>query len=891
MNRLQPPIPEQPDISSASAPAKRAAAMSAGLAARAGALVVPALSVLLFSAAGWVLYHELRAYHLHEILQGLHTLPSVTIWKAIGLTMLSYLVMTGYDSLALRYVGQALPYRKIGLASFVGYAFSNNIGLSMLAGASVRYRLYSAWGLSGEKITSIVFFCTLTLWLGFFAVGGLILILEPMTLPPDLFFSFLPARLLGLLLLAPPILYFALVTIWKRPLLWRDRDAAVPPFWILPAQLLIAGADWLLAGCVLFALLPPTQSLSLPGCLAMYMLAQLAGLVSQVPGGLGVFETVFLLLVTPLVPAPQALAALVAYRAVYYLAPLGLAVLLLGAHEIAAHRIFVRRAFTAYRKWETAVLVPVLSLATFVAGALLLFSGALPGLQDRLDWLQRFFPLPALEISHFFGSTIGMLLMLLARGILRRLDGAYWITALLLTAGMLVSLLKGLDYEEALILGLVLAALLPSRRYFHRKASLLNQRFTPAWLAAIGTVLICTVWLGLFSHKHQEYAARLWWQFTFQGHAPRFMRATAGGAGVLLLFAFARLLHPAPPRPKLPGPEELAEAANIVRSSRSTSAQLALLGDKSLLFNQQRTAFIMFGVEGRSWVSMGDPVGPLEEWPDLIWRFRELSDHYAGWTLFYQVGPDNLHHYLDLGLTLTKLGETARVPLQDFSLAGASRKGLRHTFRKLEKEGWRFEIVPKADIDGILPKLATISDAWLLDKQAREKGFSLGFFKEEYLRRFDIAVVKQDDEVVAFANLWQSGGQEEVSIDLMRFHPTRAPHGVMDFLFLHLMLWAKQAGFRWFQLGMAPLAGLEGRAFAPRWHYVAAFIARHGEYFYNFQGIRQYKEKFSPVWQPKYLVSPGGVALPQIFANLTALIAGGWKGALFKSADTHREAS
>ncbi|MDA8161153.1 MAG: phosphatidylglycerol lysyltransferase domain-containing protein, partial [Desulfobacteraceae bacterium] len=118
---------------------------------------------------------------------------------------------------------------------------------------------------------------------------------------------------------------------------------------------------------------------------------------------------------------------------------------------------------------------------------------------------------------------------------------------------------------------------------------------------------------------------------------------------------------------------------------------------------------------------------------------------------------------------------------------------------------------------------------------------------------------------------------EEISIDLMRFDHALAPAGVMDFLFINLMLWGQQAGFTWFDLGMAPLSGLEGRAFAPRWHYVAAFIARHGEHFYHFQGLRQYKEKFAPVWQPRYLASPGGVALPQVLANLTALISSGWR--------------
>ncbi len=840
--------------------------------------LAPAISVTLFAGAGWVLSRELHSYRPSEIIGSLRALPLGACWLAIGLTVLSYLVMTGYDALALRYVGQKLPYRNIGLASFIGYAFSNNVGLSMLAGASVRYRLYSAWGLSGEKIAVVVFFCTISLWLGFFAVAGGILTLVPVTMPAALSFSFLPSRLLGLLLLIPLFLYLLAVTVWKRPLPWLRLASGLPSRRLLTAQLLVASTDWLLAGGVLCALLPKSPSLSLPVCLAMYMLAQLAGLASQIPGGLGVFETVLLLLLAPNLPAPQVMASLLAYRVIYYLAPLGIAILLLAFQEMANHRAALRRALAAYQRWQPLVMAPALGVATFAAGSLLLFSGALPTLSPRLAWLERFLPLPALEISHFFGSTVGMLLLILARGIRRRLDGAYWLTVVLLTAGMAASLLKGLDYEEALVMALVLVALLPCRRYFHRHASLLNQRFSPAWLVATGTVLICTVWLGLFVHKHQEYANRLWWQFTFTGDAPRFLRATAGGAAVLLLFAFARLMRPAPPRPTSPSPGELQEAAAIVRQTPTAAAQLALLGDKNFLFSPARKAFIMFGVSGRSWIAMGDPVGPASEWPELIWNFREMADNYDGWAIFYQVGTRALHHYLDLGLTLTKLGETARVPLTDFSLTGSSRKRLRYTLRRLEGEGWRFEVVPRAACEPLLPALAKVSQAWLAGKQGKEKGFSLGFFDPNYLRHFDLGVVRgQDDQIVAFANLWQSGGQEEISIDLMRFDHALAPAGVMDFLFINLMLWGQQAGFTWFDLGMAPLSGLEGRAFAPRWHYVAAFIARHGEHFYHFQGLRQYKEKFAPVWQPRYLASPGGVALPQVLANLTALISSGWR--------------
>ena len=104
----------------------------------------------------------------------------------------------------------------------------------------------------------------------------------------------------------------------------------------------------------------------------------------------------------------------------------------------------------------------------------------------------------------------------------------------------------------------------------------------------------------------------------------------------------------------------------------------------------------------------------------------------------------------------------------------------------------------------------------------------------------------------------------------------------MEYLFVCMMLWGKEQGYRWFNLGMAPFSGLENRALAPLWNRLGAFVFRYGEHFYNFQGLRQYKEKFDPQWRPRYLASPGGLALPQIFANLATLISGGVKGVVAK---------
>ena len=346
-----------------------------------------------------------------------------------------------------------------------------------------------------------------------------------------------------------------------------------------------------------------------------------------------------------------------------------------------------------------------------------------------------------MEISHFFASLVGVGLILLARGLQRRLDAAYVLATTLLGAGILFSLLKGFAYKEATILAIVLAALLPCRRHFYRKASLISQRFTPGWITAIILVLLSSIWLGLFSYKHIEYSNQLWWQFALSGDAPRFLRATVGAISVVLFFILYRLLQPAMPEPAPPSSADLDLVRAIVSESPKSSANLALLGDKAFLFSQSRKAFIMYGIEGRSWVALGDPVGPEKEHVDLVWQFREMCDRYGGWTVFYEA--KNIHLYLDLGLTLLKLGEEARVSIANFSLEGSNRKGFRYILRRFEKDGFTFEFITAQEVSSRLAKLKEISDIWLKEKDTREKRFSLGCFNPDYLKLLPAGIVSK----------------------------------------------------------------------------------------------------------------------------------------------------
>jgi phosphatidylglycerol lysyltransferase len=838
------------------------------------------LGLFLFIAALWVLSRELHAYHYRDIVEYLHQLPSSRVLTAVFLTVLAYLAMTGYDALALRYIRHALPFHRTALTSFIAFAFSNNMGFAMVAGSSVRYRLYSAWGLSALEIAQVVGFCTISLWFGFFTLGGILFVANPVELPLSMPFPTHSTFSIGVVFLSAAV-SFALWNIFKKqPFKIRGFEFSMPSLSLFAAQAGIATLDWLLSGSIFYILLPDA-GLSFRWVLSVFLFSQAAGLASQIPGGLGVFESVALMLLSPTLSPEKILGALLAYRGIFYLLPLIFASLLIGIQEVLIRKKIFLEYTRIFGQWASGIIPNVLALTIFFGGAILLFSGSTPAVGWRMKWLKTIFPLPVLELSHFLGSLTGMGLLILARSIQRRVDAAYAATIALLGFGIVTSLLKGFDYEEAVVLALMLAALLPARGHFYRKASIFRQRFSAPWVAGIGLVLVCCLWLGIFSYKHVEYRHELWWRFAFSHDAPRFLRAMVGASSLALFYGLMRLFQPAPPLPSAPPKEDWESIITIVRGSPPTRANLALLGDKRFLLNSMKNAFIMYGIEGRSWISMGEPVGPEAEWTELLWKYRETCRRYDAWPVFYEIGAGNLHLYLDLGLSMLKLGEEARVSLEGFSLEGRDKKELRHTKRKIEKQGYVFEVISAENVPNLLPGLKIISDAWLDQKNTREKGFSLGFFSEPYLSYFPSGIVRNGEKIVAFVNIWAGAGKEEISIDLMR-HVPDAPNGLMDYLFTELMLWGKGHGYRWFNLGMAPLSGLDDRMSEILWNRVGAFIYRHGEHFYNFQGLRTYKEKFNPVWEPKYLAFPGAFLLPRILSNLASLISGGLKGTVLK---------
>jgi len=840
------------------------------------------LPIVLFAAALTLVYHQLEHHRLADILAAAAHTPNLQIAASIGLMAINYLVLAGYDWLALRFTGHgSVPLTKMLAAALLSYAISNNTGHAWAAGGSVRYRFYSKWGVPGWDILKISLFQSVTYWIGAVSLGTVASMLLPHYLagkhpiPNEL-------KLVGWLCAAALLGYWGLICAWRKPITVRGYAISLPSPAMTGWQTLISAFDVLLSAMVLWALLAGRSEVSFEAFLSFFVVAQVAGVLSQVPGGLGVFEATLLWLMSAVGGSSQHMVlvgALLLYRLVYYFLPL-----IIAGCGLLSYEAYLRRQAIAYgrqlaERWLATIVPHICALLLVWAGGVLLMSGALPAAHHALAELQSWLPLPVLELSHLTGSVLGLVLLFLARGIELRIRLAWYFSFAVLGLGIAVSLLKGLEWRQALILGMVWLSLLPARSYFQRNASLSRMPFSGYGLSCAAMLVLASVWFGFFSHRHVAYSHELWWQFSYDGSAPRFLRATLTLGVLTLGYGLWRLFSVAPPIAyPTPGTAELDEVSALLKTESQTQGYLALLGDKALFWNPQRSSMLMFAVTRRFWIAMGDPIGDATGFEELLYCFQEEADRYGAKVVFYQVSPQWLPIYLDLGLRLFKLGEEARVNLSDFNLQGKRREAQRSARNKFCRLGYGFEIIAGSALAEALPQLKGISDAWLTHKRTREKGFSLGFFQAEYLQRTAVAVVKDPaGAIVAFANLWQTGNHEELSIDLMRYAPG-CPGGIMDYLFAELLLWGKQQGYRWFSLGMAPLAGMERRRLAPLWHKIGATLFTMGDQFYNFEGLYQYKAKFASDWQPRYLAVPSGLSAPYVMAAITRLIAGGWQG-------------
>lgn len=816
------------------------------------------VAAVLFALGLYTLSRLLHQVHLNEVVAQIRDTAPLTLGLALACTLISYSCLACYDWSALRHIGKKLPTPLALTGGFMAYAFGNTLGLAVISASAVRWKLYSGLGLDGYDIAAIsaftaVAFGTITTLVG----------LGALTLHPDVLSSVLPISPSTVQLLATAAFFLI-----AAPLLVASTSGSSVSFGrftlraprpgILGIQAVISLGDMTFAAMTLYLLLPPSD-VSFLTFLAIFSAAVMAGVVSHVPGGVGVFEAVILASMPASTAPGQIAAALLLYRLIYYLIPFGVSVAFLALHatwQLARQRDVLVRSGRALQAIEPAIralspITPlVLAFTTFGAGLWMASYALLPPLSPAAEAM---FPLAFVEGSALITSASGSVLIVLSLGVMERSRAAFWLVIALMGTGAVLMLTQR-DFVQFVLLSLFIAVFLPFRQTFSRRALLTHAVLTPTWIMLILAALAGLCFTLFFAHKNTPYANELWWQFAINAHAPRALRSALIAALTLSLCSLFLLLRAPVVRVGPPDSATLAKVADIACSGEDPDAGFALTGDKSILISDDDRAFIMFGYSGRSWIALGGPMGARDAAQEVAFDFVDAARRAGAEPVFYEVGTSDVPTMLELGMTLHKMGEEAVVDLRSFSLEGPHRKRLRNAWSRATRAGLTFELTPPPHSQHLLSELRQISDDWLTASNSHEKGFSVGRFTEAWLANWPLALVLYQGRIVAFANVMTTRVKQRATIDLMRYSSS-APSGTMDFLFTALMLRLKQEGYAEFTMGMAPLSGLAPERSRRLWDRFGALIYRHGGHFYNFSGLRTFKDKFGPEWRPRYLAT------------------------------------
>lgn len=833
---------------------------------------MPVIGLVIALLAFFILGRLLQNIAFDDVLAAITQIPGTSILLALIFTTISFAAVAAYDVVAVDTIAPGKIPRRISLmAGAAGYAISNALGFSLVTGGALRYRVYAAEGINLADIGRIIGTSWFAIWFAFAIMIAIAMVADPTGVP--WLSSVHPAVdvTAGLAVLGA----IAALVIWlsrgERTLSLGRMSVRLPSSNGALVQIGAGLVDVAAAAATLYVLLPSGSVSSFAVFVLVYVVAVMLGIISHSPGGVGAFEAT-VIAGLGLGQNPDAIAALVAYRVIYTVLPFLVAVAALVVSEVLRRRERLSAPAKAVARVMEPLIPPLSAGIAFLGAIILLISSLTPDLSNRVDVLANYLPLPILELSHLAASFVAVALLIVARGLAKRLRRAWVVGLVLFSSGAVFALAKGLDWEEALILSMLAAVLWLFRDSFYRRPLDRGLQLSWGWLASVSAIVFGSIFLGLFAFNDIEYSHDLWWEFAFDSDAPRFMRAAVLIGTVLLAALIHTLINQRGGRKS--GYQAIpTEVPHIVAQARNTTAALALLGDKRFLMSTDGRGFVMYARSGGSLIAMGEPVGPEEQIGELAWAFHDLADRTGARTVFYEVGTEHLPLFLDMGLVALKLGEIARVDLTTFTLDGAKRQPLRYADRRADKEELVFEIVPKDRVLSIIPELEAVSDAWLAMKSGSEKRFSLGFFDPAFLAHFDMAVMRHQGEIVAFANLWRSGDRHEIAVDLMRHRPD-ASKIIMDALFTKIMVYAKGEGYHWFNLGAAPLSGLVNSRLASRWNRFGSFLYRRGRDFYHFDGLRSFKEKFGPVWTPHYLICPPGLDTPRSLLDVTTLVSG-----------------
>lgn len=512
------------------------------------------------------------------------------------------------------------------------------------------------------------------------------------------------------------------------------------------------------------------------------------------------------------------------------------------------------------------------ALMLFALGIVDIISVLTPALKDRLEILTNFLPVEALRLSGGLVLLIGVLQLITAAFLLKGMRSAWNMAFLLCILAIAGNLVKGLDYEEATVALTVLIILLLTRKQYYVKTNRNLQNFSLGIALCIFAAVTVYGVVGFYFLDKRHFGIDFSLPFAIQSTFDNFILLNAGGlvakthfaslflysirllgAGSILLVFYGSI------KPYLfedsAEESEREQAGQLLEKFGHSSVDyFKTYSDKLFFFPENIEGFIAYRAAGDFAIALEGPVCSNNEniKLEILRQFEDFCLQNGLKTAYYRVDDKEIELYEKLGKRNIIIGQEAIVDVEAFSLEGGAKKSLRNALSSVQKKGFLIKTYHPTVKSGILQKIRQVSNDWLLNLQREEMVFSQGQFDEEELKDQVILTLENSDEkIVAFLNIIPDFAAQEITYDLIR-KTSDAPGGNMDALIVELINYAKANGFQFLNMGMAPMSGIEkGRDLPER---TVKFAYEKLRMFSHYHGLRDFKQKFSPVWEDRFLV-------------------------------------
>lgn len=818
---------------------------------------------------------EIKSIDFAKTLLLLRSFKIHTVLAFISLGMFGNLLMTLYDFIIVEHLKLKINKISIFRISFFANTMNNISGLGGLTGASIRAVLFKKSTPDSDDVINYELLLVPATGIGLSILSILSIIKYKYMEPIIQQYKWL------LVILAAFIVYLILYFFIDKIYYWLKKKTyngfSKEKLAVKIKLLIISFLEWFSA-YIFFAFIVRqfSKDLDVFVILGVFTLASVAGIASMLPGGAGSFDLIVMLGFVQYGLSPEHnLAILLLYRTFYYFIPLAASViinlLLQLKNDRSSTSIGDLKKFKEFLYKTSNFTNILLRILVFLSGLVLLISALIPGIAERIKLASELLSFPILQWSHQLSICIGILLIFMSIEIGMKVKRAYSLTLYLLSFGATFTFLKGFDYEEAVFVCIVFLLLYLSKNSFYRKSLPFN------WFNTVINMLSALIGLLVYVKlKHLiliDFLSK--YNFSLILKNVTLHPYIAGVIAYVSLIVFLIIWQITKPKIERDIRYEVADVNKIKvfldKYNGHYLTHLIYLCDKNIFWAVSNQVAVIYQKSHNIIVVLGDPIGDPKYFMEGISEFQEFIDEYGYKAAFYQVSDSFLPIYHDYGYDFFKLGETALVHLDEFDLNGSKSRDFRNVISRFQRDGYSFELFDTLP-DELIEPLKKISDEWLEGR--KEMGFSLGKFDVSYLKRSPISIIKkiETNEIIAFASIMPSyDNQQSASIDLMRFKK-EVPGNTMTFLILNLLISYKECGYKIFNLGMAPLANVGKAHKAHFTEKLANLFTHYGSHFYSFEGLRNYKNKFNPHWEARYLAYEDMSTLPSSLIEATILI-------------------